>query len=391
MKTPTIDDGRALEHLMDLLAVEGLSGEERAVAEMVREKLIAAGCRARWIGHDRAHRKIAPGWQVGNLIVKIPGTTRVPRRLFSGHLDTVPLCRGAVPVLSGDRIESKGATALGGDNRTAVAAIVTMVESLMESEAPRPPMTLLFTVGEEVGLRGSREVEAKRLGDPAIGFNVDGGDPAKVIIGAIGAERWEAHIHGRSSHAGVHPEDGVSSILIASRAIADVADRGFFGRVVQGKRVGASNAGIVRGGETTNQVSDYVYMKGECRSHSVPFLKAITATYAKAFERAAKSVRSASNVTGRVDFEVRRDYDAFRMSTKAEPVVRTMRAARALGLEPYTAIANGGVDANYLHAKGIPTVTLGAGQHNAHTVEEYVDVAEYLGGCRLLLGLASTV
>ena len=76
------------------------------------------------------------------------------------------------------------------------------------------------------------------------------------------------------------------------------------------------------------------------------------------------------------------------MPVSSEPVRRAVRAARDLGLEPYTVVANGGLDANYLNAKGVPTVTLGAGQHNPHTVDEYVDVDEYLGGCRLLLELA---
>ena len=51
--------------------------------------------------------------------------------------------------------------------------------------------------------------------------------------------------------------------------------------------------------------------------------------------------------------------------------------------------ANGGLDANWLNSKGIPTVTLGAGQHNAHTLKEYVDIGEYLLGCKLALALAT--
>ena len=64
-------------------------------------------------------------------------------------------------------------------------------------------------------------------------------------------------------------------------------------------------------------------------------------------------------------------------------------AARRLGLEPSLVIGNGGLDANYMNAKGVPTVTLGAGQHNPHTVDEYVDIGEFLGGCRLLVELAT--
>jgi hypothetical protein len=35
-------------------------------------------------------------------------------------------------------------------------------------------------------------------------------------------------------------------------------------------------------------------------------------------------------------------------------------------------------------------VSLGAGQHHAHTVDEYADLREYYTGCRLLAALATT-
>ena len=43
-----------------------------------------------------------------------------------------------------------------------------------------------------------------------------------------------------------------------------------------------------------------------------------------------------------------------------------MEAVRAEGGEPELAISNGGLDANWLTAHGIPTVTLGCGQRNIH-------------------------
>ncbi|MHC4429236.1 MAG: M20/M25/M40 family metallo-hydrolase, partial [Planctomycetota bacterium] len=106
-----IDQRRALTHLMDLLALEGTSGREAKVAAAIRSKLLAAGCSKSWIVHDEVHRRIPGDFQVGNLIVRLPGSLRGPRRLFSGHMDTVPLCRGAVPVRKGNRIVSAGRTA----------------------------------------------------------------------------------------------------------------------------------------------------------------------------------------------------------------------------------------------------------------------------------------
>lgn len=390
-KAPSFTDQRALDHLLAFLKIEGLSGSEGAVAREIRRRLEAAGCKKSWIRHDRVHKAIGQGYEVGNLIVRIPGTgagRRAGRRLLMGHMDTVPLCRGAVPKIEGDRIVSAGDTALGGDNRTSIGALVTAIEAVLASGADRPPLTVLCTVGEEVGLLGARHVKPKDLGNPVLGFNVDSGDPRRVVYGAIGADRWTAHVYGRSSHAGVSPEDGISATLIAARAIAAVAERGYFGLIDANGQRGTSNVGSIEGGEASNQVTDHVVVTGECRSHSKALLKRITGAYEREFAKAAKSVRNAGGDCGRVEFVAERDYDAFRMPKSSPAVKLAEQKIREGGEEPILGIANGGLDANYINAKGIPTVTLGAGQHHPHTVDEYVDIAEYLGGCRLLTRLA---
>jgi len=383
-----MNESRALRHLMDLLKIPGLSGQEGRVAEVIRRKMLDAGCRRSWMRFDDANKRIPGDYEIGNLVVKIPGTAKGPRLLLMGHMDTVPLCRGAVPVRKGNRIVSKAKTGVGADNRTACAALVTVVETLLRGERPHPPLTLLFTVGEEVGLWGARMLDAAVLGRPAMGFNIDSGDPAEIIIGAIGADCWQAEVFGRSAHAGLHPEQGISAALIASRAVAEVAARGYFGKVVKGRHRGTSNVGTIRGGEATNQVTDYVFVKGESRSHDPKFIPEITRAYREAFARAASSVRDHKGRPGKVKFTADADYRPFRMNAQSEVVRRTQAAAKSIGLKPRTRIVDGGLDANYINEKGIPTVTLGAGQHGAHTVEEYVDIREYLEGCRLLLAIA---
>jgi tripeptide aminopeptidase len=383
-----IDRARAEGHLLDLLAVEGLSGREGRVAALVRAKLRAAGCRPGWIRQDDAHRRLGRGFECGNLIVRLPGTVPGERRLFLGHMDTVPLCRGARPVRRGGRIVAAGATAVGADDRAAVACLVTLVETLLGQRLPHPPLTILFTIAEETGLHGAKAVRPRDLGHPALAFNIDDGPAPRLAIGAIGATRWEAHVHGLSSHAGMRPEEGVSAMLAAARAIERVAREGLFGRVRRG-RGGTANVGIVRGGEATNQVTDYVYVKGECRSHHAGYLRRLTAAYRRAFERAARSVRNAAGVAARVEFRAEDDYAAFRLPKSARVVRFAEAAARSLGMEPERVSINGGLDANPLNAKGIPTVTFGAGQHGAHSLREYVDLREYAAGCRLAVALAT--
>jgi tripeptide aminopeptidase len=213
--------------------------------------------------------------------------------------------------------------------------------------------------------------------------------PAEFIVGALGADRWEVEVRGKSAHAGVHPERGISATLVASRAIADVAARGFFGKVRKGKQRGSSNVGSFRGGEANNQVTDRVTISGESRSHDPRFVKRITDEYRKAFERAARGVKDHRGRSGRVRFTSRTDYAPFKLAHDSEVVRQARAAARSLGLRPKLISADGGLDASQLNLRGLPTITFGAGQHSPHTEEEYVDIREFLDGCRLAVALAS--
>ena len=147
---------KAIQNLLDLISIEGPTGREKLVAEYLKKKLIIAGCKRNWIRHDDAHKRLNMGFEIGNLIVQIPGTVKAPRIMFSAHMDTVPLCRGAKPLIKGNRIIAKGKTGLGGDDRSGCAAILTLVETLLNKETQRPPITLLFPIAEENGLHGSR-------------------------------------------------------------------------------------------------------------------------------------------------------------------------------------------------------------------------------------------
>lgn len=384
-----IDQDRAVNHLLDLLAIEGLSGREKAVAEAVIEKLVAAGCERSWISFDKANEKIPGDYEIGNLIVQLPGTIPGDRIMFSGHMDTVPVTVGAEPRIEGRRIVSQEGVGLGADNRTAVAALVVIAETLLQQKIDHPPITLLFTVGEEVGLWGARFVEPAELGNPAMCFNYDSGDPNQLCTGAIGADRWEIEVHGISSHAGVHPDHGVSATLIAAKAIADMSAKGLFGVIDLGGRLATSNVGIVRGGQATNEVNRHTYVKGESRSHDPAFLEEVTASIKQCFEDAARSVTNHEDACGSIEWRCQSDYQSFSIPDEAAAVQRAVKVGTSIGLKPFTYTTNGGLDANYLNQKGIPTVTLGAGQHGAHTVHEYAELDEFLKGCEFGITLAS--
>ena len=376
---------RAVEHLLNLLAIEGVSGRESLVSAFLKKELLAAGCRSEWIFEDEAHLRLGEGFETGNLIVRLPGTVSGERLLFSAHMDTVPLCREAHPVVRGNRVVSAGETGLGGDDRAGCAALLTMAEFLLKNKVPHPPITLLFTIAEEIGLFGAREVQFEALGSPVMGFNLDGEDPEEVVVGAMGAVRWTARIFGRSAHSGLEPEKGVSAGLVLARAISRIETQGYFGRIRMDGKAGTSNVGTIHGGEATNQVMDRVEVRGECRSHDADFLEKIVAVHQSCFEQAAESVLNDAGESARVEFSTESDYRAFRLADSEPCVLRAEAAVKNLGLTPRQVAMDAGLDANPFNEKGFPCVTLGTGTHHFHTVDEYVEIGEYQTTCRILL------
>jgi tripeptide aminopeptidase len=392
----SFDESRAVDRLMRFLAVEGVTGQERAIGAEVVRSLKEVGVAASAVRFDHANRRMPLPTQTGNLIVTLPGTRPGPRLLFMTHLDTVPLCAGAAPVReSKNRITAKDATALGGDNRTGCAVLVTLAETLLQRKVAHPPLTLLFTVREESGLFGARHVDPNDLRGPVMGFNVDGRDPAGFTLGAVGAERWEVEIHGKAAHAGVCPEQGISATMVVALAMAEAHKGGWFGKIRKRQGAGTSNVGTVSGGdgkaagEATNVVTDYALVRGEARSHDPKFVKQIVKAYREAFAGAAGKVLDDEGRAAKVKFSTRLDYHPFRIKENAPVVKHALAAAEGAGFGPALRISNGGLDANWLVRHGIPTVTFGAGQNNIHTVEEFVDVPMFLDGCRMALALAT--
>ena len=387
---PAVDTRQALDRVLQLIAIRGKSCEESGVVEYIKAELRKAGVPDSAVVTDNAHKKSPVGGSTGNLIVQLPGTQRGPRRLFMAHLDTVPLCVGSRPVLKGRTISSADPnTALGGDDRAGASVVLTTLLEVLRQNLPHPPLTFFWPIQEEIGLFGARFVSLPKLGNPRLCFNWDGGGAANACIGATGSYDLEIEIAGIASHAGVHPEGGVSAIAIAGLAIADLQENGWHGLIVKGKKTGTSNLGYIGGGEATNVVTPDVRLRGEVRSHDREFRKRLVEEFRKAFERAAKRVVNDAGRTGTVRFSADLKYESFRLDESEPSVQEVLRAVKSVGLDPAVRISNGGLDANWLSARGLPTVTLGCGQNDVHTVNETLNVDDYLNACRIGVALAS--
>jgi len=387
---PKVNKQAALKQVMELMAIPGKSCQEGKVIARLQEIILAAGVPKSAIKNDSVHKRSPAGGEVGSLVVKLPGTYKAARRLLMAHTDTVPLCVGCRPVKKGQFVVAKDAhTALGADDRAGCSVVLHALLEIVRNKLPHPPLTFYFPVQEEIGLVGAHYVNQKMLGNPALCFNWDGGAANMATIGATGNYEMTITVEGIASHAGAHPERGVNAISIAGIAIADIVKNGWHGLVVKGKQTGTSNFGYVNAGEATNVVTPNLQLLAQARSHNATFRKRIIREYEKAFARAVKQVKNDTGAKGKVQFDAVLKYESFCLK-KSEPVVKVAEAAiSAAKLTPELVISNGGLDANWMTKHGFPTVTLGCGQQNVHTVKERLHIEHYVDACRIGLRLAT--
>ena len=91
-------------------------------------------------------------------------------------------------------------------------------------------------------------------------------------------------------------------------------------------------------------------------------------------------MKDSGGETAEVKFTHKPSYPSFNLKDGDPAVKHAIKAVESLGLKPTTVFSNGGLDANWFDKHGVPTVTIGAGQYEIHTVKEYVDVPEFLQG-----------
>lgn len=374
----------ALARFLVITEIPGRSGEEADVAAKIVSLLGEAGVQDSQIIFDGAETRTRIKGNCGNMIVTLPGNGSAPRTLLSAHMDTVPICVGSQPVVDGDEVRSGASTGLGADDRGGCGAILTaIIERLRRGDENFPSAVISFLIQEEIGLEGARNLDIDKVGQVDRAFNFDGGTVEKLTTGAIGGERINIRVTGIPAHAGVAPEQGVSAIVIAARAIADLDSRGWLGKVVQDGEMGTANVGVIEGGEATNVITPEVKLRAESRSHNSEFRTRIVSEIRAAFEKAAAEVTNEDGKSGGVEFDSHVDYESFRLPDDHPSVVAAAGAVQEIGREPFCEVSNGGVDANWLFRHGIEAVTLGCGQRNIHTADERLVIPDYLDACRI--------
>ena len=370
-----IDKARLKERVLELVRIDSLSRKERAIALRLKDILEALGG---VVFMDDAGSAV--GGEVGNLVAHFDGNVAgAEAMLLSAHMDTVAPGEGVTPVVDGDVIRSDGTTVLGGDDKSGLAIILEVLQTVREEEVPHGHIDVVFTICEEVGLLGAKHLDLG-LVRAKTGLVLDSDSIGFLITKAPAVNHLEFEVHGLEAHAGICPERGISAIQVAARGIAAMR----LGRIDEDT---TANLGLVSGGTAVNIVPNRVMLTGEVRSHDEEKLERQTQAMVACLQDAAAG--ATLELDGRlhetrVESRIRREYDRMDVSHDTAIVQRVHEAARNLGFAVDTVAKGGGCDANVLNKRGLQVANLASGMRDIHTVHEWLDVNDLVTAARII-------
>ncbi len=371
-----INEKRLVDTFIELVKIPSPSREESKLAQYIKRIFEDMGEKPFF---DNAGKKV--GSNTNNLIIKIKGKKGNPV-LLSTHMDTVKPCDKVNPVIDGDIIKSDGTTILGADAKSGIVAIIEAVRILKEKNLSHPPLEIVFTISEEIGLLGAKNLDYSLISAKE-GYELDSGDIEKIINRAPGANRLTIKVYGKEAHAGSSPEQGINAIKILSEAITNMQ----LGRL---DRETTANIGTIQGGTATNIVPNYAEAKGEVRSHDEEKLKYYTLLMRKCVWQAVRN--NAKYIEGKLVFprseeHVLREYNIMRIDEEDGIIRKVKEAGKKAGICMQVDISCGGSDANVFNEHGIKTVVLGTGMSKVHTKEEFIKISDMVKCVEVLVNL----
>jgi len=368
-----INEKRLVESFMELVKIDSISREERNLADFLIEKLEDFGLD---VIVDQAGEKVKSN--SGNIIARLKGNIKKATPImFSAHMDTVVPGKNIEPICEGKKIVSSGKTILGADDKAAIAALLEVLHIIKENNILCSDIEIVFSICEEIGLKGAKNLDVSRL-NSQMGFVLDaGGRVGKIITSAPSQNSLEIIIYGKSAHAGANPEEGINAIQVAGFALSRMK----LGRIDEET---TANIGVISGGAATNIVPDKVTLKGEVRSRDKRKLEKCTEEIKKITEDTAREFKAKAEV------KVSEEYRCFNLSPDGQLVRIAIKALKDIELEPVLCPTGGGSDANIFNEKGLPSVVLAVGMEKAHTLEEYILIEELKNTVKYILSIINT-
>ncbi len=354
-----VNEKRVLDTFLGLVGIDSETKEEAVICEHLKGVFTELGCD---VYEDDASTKTAHSGN--NLIITLPATKEnVDPIYFTAHMDTVTPGKGIKTSIKDGYVVTDGTTILGADDKTGLTAMIELVRVLKEKQIPHGQIQFVITVGEESGLVGAKVLDLSKI-DAKFGFALDSDGPVgDIIVAAPTQAKVNAKIYGKTAHAGVAPEKGISAIQIAAKAIAKMP----LGRIDEET---TANIGRFEGGRATNIVCDYVEVLAEARSLIHEKMEKQAETMKRAYIEVAESFG------GRAEVDIDIMYPGFKFEEGDEVVEVAKRAAQTIGRPTRILHSGGGSDANIIAGGGIPTVNLAVGYEEIHTTNERMPLEE---------------
>lgn len=367
-----VNEERLTNLFCDFVRIDSISRNEKAVSEKIQEMLKEFD--AEVLIDDSTEKT---GSNTGNLVVKIKGNVDAPPMILSGHMDTVEPGEGIIPVLTDGVFSSEGETILGSDDKSALAIIFEILTVLKENDLKHGPLELVITVCEEIGLIGAKHLDYSLI-DSRFGYVLDSTDTEGVVTRAPYAYRFEFKVHGKASHAGAAPENGINAITVAATAVAQIKT----GRLDSET---TCNIGKIEGGIATNIVPPLAVVTGEARGHDKAKLDKVMDSIIFAFEKAVNDGREDGSALPMLEVSLDTDFPGTNIPNDHDVVTFAKQAAANLGIEMKTKTIGGGSDANIFFEKGIVAGVIGTGMTDVHTVNETIKLSDMVRNASLIL------
>lgn len=355
-----------VQQFLAMVKISSPSRREGKLAAYLQAELIKLGFD---VHVDDAGKAV--GGDTGNIIATLAGTRQTDPIMFCCHMDTVEPCEGVNPIVEGDVVRSDGTTILGGDDKGGIAAILAAIREIKASNAPRGPIELVFTICEEVGMYGSKNLDFERIhAKQAYILDADG-DIGTIVVQGPAKDVIKASLKGRPAHAGLAPERGVSAIQIAARAINNM-------KLLRIDADTTANIGTIAGGQATNIVAEQAEVIAESRSLYNDKLDAQSKHMKQCFVEAAQSLG------GEAQVDIQRSYPAFTLAEDHAAIIRCKKAMGNLGLKPVTVSTGGGSDCNIFNGHGIVAIDLAVGMTDMHSKNESIKISDLVKAAELV-------
>ncbi|MFA9556013.1 M20/M25/M40 family metallo-hydrolase [Evansella sp. AB-rgal1] len=362
-----VNEQRLVDEFLELVKIDSETKYEREIANVLKNKFESLGVHVK-----EDDTTSITGHGAGNLICTLKGKVEVTPIYFTSHMDTVVPGVGVNPIIEEGYIKSDGTTILGADDKAGLAAMLESVRLLKENSMEHGTIQFIITVGEESGLVGAKAINPEDI-IAKYGYALDSdGKVGSLIVAAPTQSKVRATVYGKTAHAGVAPEKGISAITVASKAISKMP----LGRIDEET---TANIGRFEGGSQTNIVCDRVDILAEARSLIPEKMEKQVTAMKKAFDDAAKEMNA------RVEVETEVIYPGFKHQDGDHVVEVAKRAVVAIGREVKLLQSGGGSDANVIAGHGIPTINLGIGYEEIHTTNEQISIVELVKTTELIV------